>query len=76
MTIKRGEMERYLFSIGFKRQPGGRTSHIKYTGPGGIAVTLPGHGRPELSGYVLTSVFCGLARIGIDRRTVRQALAR
>jgi predicted RNA binding protein YcfA (HicA-like mRNA interferase family) len=73
--VTRRAMETWLLRNGFRRLKGGMTGHAQYEGPGGVKITLPGHGPPDLTRKHVALILRALATAGFDRERVRRELA-
>jgi predicted RNA binding protein YcfA (HicA-like mRNA interferase family) len=72
--VTRRDLETWLLHHGFQRLKGGMTGHVQYEGPGGIKITLPGHGPQDLTKKHVALVLRALATAGFDRDQVRREL--
>jgi predicted RNA binding protein YcfA (HicA-like mRNA interferase family) len=73
--VTRRQMEAWLLKHGFHALKGGMTGHVQYEGPGGVKVTLPGHGPQDLTKKHVALILRVLAGAGFDREQVRRELA-
>jgi predicted RNA binding protein YcfA (HicA-like mRNA interferase family) len=73
--VTRRDMEAWLLRNGFHRLKGGMTGHAQYEGPGGVKITLPGHGPQDLTKKHVALILRALAAAGFDRDRVRRDLA-
>lgn len=74
-AISRRVLARWLLRNGFEQSPGSG-GHFKFTHSSGVAVTLPGHGRPELSQKHFGMILRSLEQAGFDKGKVREELSR
>jgi predicted RNA binding protein YcfA (HicA-like mRNA interferase family) len=73
--VTRRQMEAWLLRNGFRQLKGGMTGHVQYDGPGGVKITLPGHGPQDLTKKHVALILRALAAAGFDRDRVRRELA-
>ncbi len=73
--VTRRQMEAWLLKNGFRALKGGMTGHAQYEGPGGVKITLPGHGPQDLTKKHVALILRTLAAAGFDRERVRRELA-
>lgn len=73
--VTRKAVEEWLLDHGFSLQPGKASGHRHYVhGSSRCKITLPGHGRPELSRKHVALILRALERAGFHKETVREAL--
>ena len=73
--VTRRDLEAWLLRNGFRRLKGGMTGHAQYEGPGGVKITLPGHGPQDLTKKHVALILRALAAAGFDRERVRRELS-
>ncbi len=72
--VTRRQMESWLLRNGFRPLKGRMTGHVQFEGPGGVKITLPGHGPQDLTKKHVALIVRALAAAGFDRERVRQEL--
>ena len=72
--VTRRQMETWLLKNGFRALKGGMTGHVQFEGPGGVKITLPGHGPQDLTKKHVALILLALAAAGFDRARVRREL--
>ncbi len=72
--VTRRQMETWLLKNGFRALKGGMTGHVQFEGPGGVKITLPGHGPQDLTKKHVSLILRALAAAGFDRARVRREL--
>ncbi len=73
MGVTRRALARWLLGHGFVEMPGRGTGHRQFV-RGGVKVTVPGHGPPDLSKKHVGMILRQLERAGFDRDVVRREL--
>ncbi len=63
----------WLLTHDFEELPRRATSHRRFRGPG-TTITVPAHGRPELSAKHTGMLIRELEKAGFDRHQIRQEL--
>ena len=72
--VTRRQMESWLLANGFRALKGRMTGHVQFEGPGGVKITLPGHGPQDLTKKHVALIVRALAGAGFDRARVRREL--
>ena len=73
-TVTRRALTTWLSDHGFTELGGKATSHRRFRHESGVVITLPGHGRQNLSQKHLGMILRQLEAAGFDRETVRHDL--
>ena len=73
--VTRRQMGTWLLKHGFHAVKGRMIGHVHYEGPGGVKITLPGHGPQDLTKKHVALILRALAGAGFDRERVRRELA-
>ena len=73
-TVTRRALTAWLFDHGFTELGGTATSHRRFRHESGVVITLPGHGRQNLSQKHVGMIVRQLEGAGFDRDTVRRDL--
>jgi predicted RNA binding protein YcfA (HicA-like mRNA interferase family) len=73
-TVTRRALTAWLFDHGFAELGGKATSHRRFRHESGAVITVPGHGRPNLSQKHVGMIVRQLEALGFDRDTVRRDL--
>lgn len=73
--VTRRGLVRWLRDHGFDEAAGRATGHRKFVhGESGVAITVPGHGPPDLTKKHVGMILRALERAGFDRDAVRHEL--
>jgi predicted RNA binding protein YcfA (HicA-like mRNA interferase family) len=73
-TVTRKALMAWLVDHGFTELAGKATSHRRFRHESGVVITVPGHGRQDLSQKHLGMIVRQLEAAGFDRDTVRHDL--
>jgi predicted RNA binding protein YcfA (HicA-like mRNA interferase family) len=73
-TVTRRALTAWLTDHGFNELAGKATSHRRFRNEAGTVITLPGHGRQNLSQKHVGMIIRALEAAGFDRDTVRRDL--
>jgi predicted RNA binding protein YcfA (HicA-like mRNA interferase family) len=73
-TVTRRALTSWLTEHGFNELAGKATSHRRFRHESGVVITLPGHGRQNLSQKHVGMIVRQLEAAGFDRDTVRRDL--
>ncbi len=73
-TVTRRALTSWLIDHGFTELGGKATSHRRFRHESGLVITVPGHGRENLSQKHLGMIVRQLETAGFDRETVRRDL--
>jgi predicted RNA binding protein YcfA (HicA-like mRNA interferase family) len=73
-TITRRALTAWLLDHGFTELGGKATSHRRFRHESGVVITVPGHGRQNLSQKHVGMIMRQLEASGFDRDTVRRDL--
>ena len=73
-TITRRALAAWLIDHGFAELGGKATSHRRFRHESGIVITIPGHGKQNLSQKHVGMIMRQLESAGFDRETVRRDL--
>jgi predicted RNA binding protein YcfA (HicA-like mRNA interferase family) len=73
-TVTRRALTAWLGDHGFTEIAGKATSHRRFRHESGVVVTVPGHGRQNLSQKHIGMIVRQLEAAGFDRDTVRRDL--
>ena len=73
MTLAKRELIDWLLTHDFEELPRRATSHRRFRGPG-TTITVPAHGRPELSAKHTGMLMRELEKAGFDRDQIREEL--
>jgi predicted RNA binding protein YcfA (HicA-like mRNA interferase family) len=73
-TVTRRALTAWLVDHGFAELGGKATSHRRFRHESGVVITVPGHGRQNLSQKHVGMIVRQLEDAGFDRDTVRRDL--
>jgi len=73
-TVTRRALTAWLVDHGFAELGGKATSHRRFRHKSGVVITVPGHGRQNLSQKHVGMIVRQLEDAGFDRDTVRRDL--
>jgi predicted RNA binding protein YcfA (HicA-like mRNA interferase family) len=73
-TVTRRALTAWLLGHGFTELAGKATSHRRFRHESGIVITVPGHGRQNLSQKHVGMIVRQLEDAGFDREAVRRDL--
>ena len=73
-TVTRKALEAWLIDHGFTELGGKATSHRRFRHESGVVITVPGHGKQNLSHKHVGMIVRRLEAAGFDRNTVRRDL--
>lgn len=73
-SLTRKKLVKWLERHEFEALPMGMTSHLRFEHPSGVVVTVPGHGRAELSKKHVGMLIRDLESAGFERKQLRQEL--
>ena len=73
-TVTRRALTAWLVEHGFTELSGKATSHRRFRHESGVVITVPGHGRQNLSQKHVGMIVRQLEDVGLDRDTVRRDL--
>jgi predicted RNA binding protein YcfA (HicA-like mRNA interferase family) len=73
-VLDRRSLVRWLLTHGFSELPNGSSSHRHFAGPGGVKITIKGHGRQDVSRAVRGNIIKQLTDAGWDREQLRREL--
>jgi len=73
-TVTRRALTAWLIDHGFTELGGKATSHRRFRHESGVVITVPGHGRQNLSQKHVGMIVRQLEALGFDRDTVRRDL--
>ena len=73
-TITRRALAAWLIDHGFAELGGKATSHRRFRHESGIVITIPGHGKQNLSQKHVGMIMRQLELAGFDRESVRRDL--
>jgi predicted RNA binding protein YcfA (HicA-like mRNA interferase family) len=73
-TVTRRALTAWLLDHGFTELAGTATSHRRFRHESGTVITVPGHGRQNLSQKHVGMIVRQLEASGFDRDTVRHDL--
>ena len=73
-TVTRRALTAWLLNHGFTELGGKATSHRRFRHESGVVITVPGHGRQNLSQKHIGMIVRQLEAAGFDRDTVRRDL--
>ena len=73
-TVTRRTLTTWLVNHGFTELAGKATSHRRFRHETGVVITVPGHGRQNLSQKHVGMIVRQLEAAGFDRDTVRRDL--
>jgi predicted RNA binding protein YcfA (HicA-like mRNA interferase family) len=72
--VTRRALEAWLIDHGFTELGGKATSHRRFRHESGVVITVPGHGKQNLSQKHVGMIVRRLEAAGFDRNTVRRDL--
>ena len=73
VSLTKRKLIDWLLNHDFEELPRRATSHRRFRGPG-TTITVPAHGRPELSAKHTGMLIRELEKAGFDRHQIRQEL--
>jgi predicted RNA binding protein YcfA (HicA-like mRNA interferase family) len=73
-TVTRRALTAWLVDHGFAELGGKATSHRRFRHESGVVITVPGHGKQNLSQKHVGMIVRQLEHAGFDRDTVRRDL--
>lgn len=73
-TVTRSALVAWLSDHGFAELGGKATSHRRFRHESGVVITVPGHGRQNLTQKHVGMIVRQLESAGFDRDTVRREL--
>jgi predicted RNA binding protein YcfA (HicA-like mRNA interferase family) len=73
-TVTRRGLAAWLIAHGFAELGGKATSHRRFRHQSGVVITVPGHGKQNLSQKHVGMIVRQLEAAGFDRETVRRDL--
>ena len=73
-AVTRRALTAWLVARGFAELSGKATSHRRFRHESGVVITVPGHGRQNLSQKHIGMIVRQLEADGFDRDTVRRDL--
>ena len=73
VALTKRKLIRWLLTHDFEELPRGATSHRRFRGPG-TTITVPAHGRRELSAKHTGMLIRELEKAGFDRGQIREEL--
>jgi predicted RNA binding protein YcfA (HicA-like mRNA interferase family) len=74
VALTKRKLIHWLLTHGFEELPRRATSHRRFRGPG-ITITVPAHGRLELSAKHTSMLIRELEKAGFDRDQTREELS-
>jgi len=73
-TVTRRALAAWLTDLGFAELGGKATSHRRFRHESGVVITVPGHGKQNLSQKHVGMIVRQLEAAGFNRDTVRRDL--